>query len=150
MSLTGTADGTLSAGGQPLNSRTAKQTYHLCVCICTFKRAELLRRLLNSLASQRTGGVFTYSVVVADNDAMQSAQPVVAAFSSQSALPVTYCIEPQQNIALARNRAIEHADGDFVVFIDDDEFPTEGWLLNLLKNYLAYVEDDVVKQIKPY
>jgi succinoglycan biosynthesis protein ExoM len=105
---------------------------------------------LNSLASQRTGGVFTYSVVVADNDAMQSAQPVVAAFSSQSALPVTYCIEPQQNIALARNRAIEHADGDFVVFIDDDEFPTEGWLLNLLKNYLAYVEDDVVKQIKPY
>jgi succinoglycan biosynthesis protein ExoM len=136
-------------GPKPIDSVTANQTYHLAVCICTFKRVELLKRLLANLANQRTEGLFTYSVVVADNDAMQSAQPIVAAFSSRSLL-VTYCVEPQQNIAMARNRAIEHADGDFVVFIDDDEFPAEDWLHNLLKTYLAYGSDGVLGPVKPY
>ena len=29
-----------------------------------------------------------------------------------------YCVEPRQNIALTRNKAIEHAKGDFIAFID--------------------------------
>lgn len=149
MTLTGTTQGAVAAAVQPIDAVTAKQTHHLCVCICTFKRVELLKRLLASLANQRTEGLFSYSVVVADNDGMKSAQPVVAAFSSQSPLPVTYCVEPEQNIALARNRGIEHADGDFVVFIDDDEFPADDWLHNLLKAYLAYGADGVLGPVKP-
>ena len=139
----------MTTSAERIDFVTAEQTHHLSVCICTFKRAELLKRLLASLAKQRTEGLFTYSVVVADNDGMQSAQPVVAAFSSQSPLPVTYCVERQQNIALARNRAIENADGDFVVFIDDDEFPAEDWLHNLLKTYLAYRADGVLGPVRP-
>jgi succinoglycan biosynthesis protein ExoM len=150
VTLTGTADGMVAARVQPIDAVTAKRTHHLCVCICTFKRPELLKRLLASLASQRTAALFTYSVVVADNDAMKSAEPVVAAFSSQSPLHVTYCFEPQQNIALARNRAIEHASGDFVVFIDDDEFPVQDWLRNLLETYLAYGVDGVLGPVNPW
>jgi succinoglycan biosynthesis protein ExoM len=150
VTLTGTADGMVAAAVQPLDAVTAKQTHHLCVCICTFKRAELLKRLLTSLASQRTEALFTYSVVVADNDAMKSAEPVVAAFSSQSSLPVTYCFEPQQNIALARNRAVEHVDGDFIVFIDDDEFPVDHWLHDLLQTCVSYKADGVLGPVKPH
>jgi glycosyltransferase involved in cell wall biosynthesis len=126
----------------------AKRIYDLCVCICTFKRPELLRRLLDSLSNQSTAGLFTYSITVADNDAMQSARKVVDAFSSQSPLAVTYCVESQQNIALARNKALEHADGDFVVFVDDDEFADENWLLNLLNTCLAYEADGVLGPVK--
>src|SRR4051794_5504717 len=89
-----------------------KRTHHLCVCICTFKRPELLNRLLISLSNQKTEGAFSFSIVVSDNDAMQSARPVVASFSSESQIPITYCFEPQQNIAMARNNALAHADGD--------------------------------------
>jgi succinoglycan biosynthesis protein ExoM len=148
--VTTTSEGKVVAFGQPLDAATAKQTCHLCVCICTFKRAELLKRLLASLANQRTEGLFSYSVVVADNDGMQSARPIVAEFSLQSALPITYCMEPVQNIALARNKALESASGDFVVFIDDDEFPAEDWLQNLLKTYFAYGADGVLGPVKPY
>jgi succinoglycan biosynthesis protein ExoM len=113
-------------------SMTSK-TPHISVCICTYKRPQPLRRLLEELPSQETNGLFTYSIVVADNDHLESARPVVANFAAVSAIPIRYCVEPRQNIALARNRAVENAAGDFVAFIDDDEFPAKRWLLNLFK-----------------
>ena len=104
------------------------QLPHISVCICTFKRPELLRELLDRLNDQRTDGLFAYCVVVADNDPEQSARPVATALSPTSRLRVTYCSEPRQNIALARNKALQHAEGDFIAFIDDDEYPEDDWL----------------------
>lgn len=125
-------------------------TNHISVCICTFKRAVLLRRLLDRLDSQRTDGMFTYSVVVADNDSGQSAQQVVASFSSTDQLPVTYCVEPRQNIALARNMALQHAEGNLIAFIDDDEFPADDWLWNLFKTCMTYGVTGVLGPVKPH
>ena len=125
-------------------------THHISVCICTFKRADLLRRLLDRLVNQQTEGLFTYSAVVSDNDASESAREVVAGFSATSSLQVTYCNEPQQNIALARNRALQHAEDDFAAFIDDDEFPADDWLLNLYKACEKYGADGVLGPVKPH
>ena len=44
---------------------------------------------------------------------------------------ISYDVEPEQNIALARNRAIGNASGEYVALIDDDEFPDKQWLLTL-------------------
>jgi glycosyltransferase involved in cell wall biosynthesis len=126
------------------------KAHHISVCICTFRRPDLLRQLLERLKDQRTDGLFTYSVVVADNDAARSAEPVVTEIGAGEALRVTYCVEPQQNIALARNRALEHAEGNFSAFIDDDEFPVEEWLWNLFKACQSYGVDGVLGPVKPY
>ena len=123
---------------------------HISVCICTFKRPNRLRGLLNELARQYTDESFSYSAVVADNDSMQSARQVVAEFAAASSLSVTYCVEPEQNIALARNKALQNAKGDFIAFIDDDEFPGEDWLYNLVKTCKAYEVDGVLGPVKPY
>jgi succinoglycan biosynthesis protein ExoM len=123
---------------------------HISVCICTFKRAELLKALLERLENQRTDGQFTYSVVVADNDSMRSAELVVAAFSSTNQMSVTYCIEPEQNIALARNKALQNAEGDYIAFIDDDEFPGDDWLWNLFNTRVSYGVDGVFGPVKPH
>ena len=133
-----------------MDPTTSKRTAQISVCICTLKRPELLRRTLSSLHDQQTGGVFTYSVVVADNDAAESARQAVAEFSAAARLPVTYCVEPQQNIALARNKAVESASGDWIAFIDDDEFPAPDWLLNLFKTCAAYQADGALGPVKPY
>jgi succinoglycan biosynthesis protein ExoM len=123
---------------------------HISVCICTYKRPALLRRLLVELARQETAGRFTYSVVVVDNDRLRSAEAVVAGFASGSPIPSTYCVEPRQNIAMARNKAIERAEGDFVAFIDDDEFPTRRWLLTLFEACVRYDVDGVLGPVKPH
>ena len=120
---------------------------HICVCICTYKRVDCLKRLLAELGAQETDGRFTYSVVVADNDREQSAAPIVNAFAAQSNIRVTYCVEPRQNIALTRNTAIQNAHGDFIAFIDDDEWPTRRWLLTLFS--ACGDADGVLGPVKP-
>jgi succinoglycan biosynthesis protein ExoM len=123
---------------------------HIAVCICTYKRPLLLERLLADLGRQRTDGLFTYSIVVADNDRDRSAEPIAARAASDSRMAVCYCVQEQQNIALTRNKAIAHATGDFIAFIDDDEFPTERWLLTLFKTCEQYGVDGVLGPVKPY
>lgn len=123
---------------------------HIAVCICTYRRPKLLRRLLEDIECQITQDAFTFSVVVADNDIALSGKSVVEAFAARSAVGVSYCVEPQQNIALARNRALEHARGDFVAWIDDDEFPADDWLRALLATALQYKVAGVLGPVRPH
>jgi succinoglycan biosynthesis protein ExoM len=122
---------------------------HIAVCICTFNRPVFLRRLLEAIERQETLGAFTFSVIVADNDAAQSARPVAEEFSGRS-FKLIYCAEPRQNIALARNKALEHAQGDFVAFIDDDEFPATDWLQKLFAACDQYHADGALGPVRPH
>lgn len=126
------------------------ETDHICVCVCTYKRPELLRRLLDGLGQQLTGGLFTYSIVVVDNDNLRSAEAVVSGFAVTSSTPIQYCVEPVQGIPKARNKAVDVAKGNFVAFLDDDEFPTESWLLTLFKVCKQRDVDGVLGPVIPH
>jgi len=122
----------------------------ICVCICTFKRPFLLQLLLREIVKQETEGLFTFSVVIVDNDILQSARQVATAFAATSPLPVVYGVEAEKNIALARNRALKCTRTEYVAFIDDDEVPDKAWLCNLFKACKAYGVDGVLGPVKPY
>jgi len=122
---------------------------HISICICTYKRVGYLQHLLNQLSTLDTGGLFTYSIVIVDNDCLRSAQPVVAAFAEDSLLYVEYLVEPRQGISLARNMALRHGRGDFIAFIDDDEFPTTPWLKHLFMECTERRVDGVLGPVKP-
>jgi glycosyltransferase involved in cell wall biosynthesis len=114
---------------------------HISVCICTYNRPALLMRLLTEVAKQETGGKFTYSVVLADNAPDESARVTVAEMRASSDLLIKYCSEPRRGIAHVRNKVIENAEGEYVAFIDDDEFPVSNWLLILLNTCHEYNAD---------
>ena len=122
----------------------------ICICICTYRRPSLLQRTLDELLRQETDGRFGIRVVVADNDREQSARRVVEAFGRRAPFPVTYRVEPERNIALARNASVEAADGDYVAFIDDDEFPTPRWLASLLSTCEASGVDGALGPVRPW
>jgi succinoglycan biosynthesis protein ExoM len=130
-----------------LDAGDREATPHICVCICTYKRPLPLRRLLTALNHQQTGGLFTYSIVVADNDETQSGEDSVAEASLTSVVPIEYWVEPRKGIAMARNNVVAHAKGDYLALIDDDEFPTESWLLSLFNNCREYQVDGVLGSI---
>src|SRR5262249_37100307 len=123
---------------------------HITVCICTFKRPALLKRLLNRMDEQVTQDEFTYSIVVVDNDPQQSAQAVVDECSKRLRVRIGFCAEPNPNIAAARNRALQNAKGEYVAFIDDDQVPVKKWLLELYKACKRFGVDGILGPGKPY
>jgi glycosyltransferase involved in cell wall biosynthesis len=90
------------------------------------------------------------SAVVADNDPARSGEATVDEIRRSTSLSVKYCVEPTSGIAPTRNRAIANADGDYVAFIDDDEFPIRRWLLILLETCIAYKVDGTFGPVKRY
>lgn len=109
----------------------------------------MLRQLLSELDEQVTDGLFDHSVVIADNDKSESARETVESFSRESRIRVEYYVEPEQNIALARNMTVRHAAGDFIAFIDDDEIPIKEWLLRMHAALSKYGADGVLGPVKP-
>lgn len=123
---------------------------HITVCVCTFRRAHLLENLLLELDRQVDGGLFSYSVVIVDNDPEGSAKPVVTSPAAEHAIHIDYHHEPERSISLARNKCIREARGDFVAFIDDDEVPEKDWLLRLYQVLVNSSADGVLGPVRPF
>ena len=113
------------------------------ICIATFRRPELLAALLSSLETQVLPVDLAVRVIVVDNDAGETARAVVTTHCQGSRFQVLYAVEPVQNIALARNRGVALAEGDYIAFIDDDEQAAPDWLTQLLATRQRF-EADVV------
>ncbi|MBN1364107.1 MAG: glycosyltransferase, partial [Syntrophaceae bacterium] len=140
-----------------MNEKTVKEikpaymkSSHISVCICTYRRPDLLKRVLEKLGDQETAKLFTYSIIVVDNDDRKSARDIVKDVRNKSSIPVDYYNEPRNSIPLARNMAVKNAKGNYVAFIDDDEFPLNNWLLNLYQTCNRYDTDGVLGPVKPH
>jgi glycosyltransferase involved in cell wall biosynthesis len=49
-----------------------------------------------------------------------------------------------------RNTAVAHATGDFIAFIDDDEFPADDWLIQLRATCDRYKAAGVLGPVRPH
>ncbi|MGO9417042.1 MAG: glycosyltransferase family 2 protein [Syntrophobacteraceae bacterium] len=125
------------------------EAHKLSVCICTYKRPHMLEQLLLNLDLCTRSEFFNFSVIVVDNDTLQSAEATVKGMQRKVSFEIKYCIEHHPAIPKARNRAVREADGNFIVFIDDDEIPSAEWLLNLYKTAQKYRVDGVLGPVKP-
>lgn len=121
---------------------------NICVCIPTFKRPYLLKKLIAAIEEQKTDGIFRISIVVVDNDRKESARDVVKLFRSKG-VDIQYENEPVQNIAMARNRAVKVSRGEYIVFIDDDEIPAKEWLYDHYRIIKSTGADGVLGPVKP-
>jgi hypothetical protein len=128
---------------------TASKTIpHISVCVCTYKRPAPLLRLLEELSRQETQGMFTYSVSIVDNDRAGSAASIVAEYAATSKMQILYIQEPARGIARARNKVVTQSVGDYLAFIDDDEFPAHDWLLNALLDCRRFNADGVLGPVR--
>lgn len=123
---------------------------HISVCIPTYCRKDLLERLLRNLAVQQTGSLFTYSLVVVDNDAAGSAREAVARLAAELKLDVTYAVELERTIPAVRNHALRIARGNYIGIIDDDEFPPPDWLLKMYEAIRTFAVDGALGPVYPF
>jgi glycosyltransferase involved in cell wall biosynthesis len=122
----------------------------LTVGVATFRRPTDLGRVLPLLVTQaedaaRRGLVSRATVLVVDNDPEASARTTVDSLRSG----VSYVVEPRAGVAAARNRILDEARTDLLVFIDDDETPEgDEWLSSLLDARTRYAADGVAGPVR--
>ena len=100
-------------------------------CIATYRRPEGLRRLLNSIEAQELDRSVDLDVIVVDNDP-ETARAVVEDFEQTGRFPIRYLTQPEPNISVTRNVAVEAATGELLWFVDDDEVASPGCLQRLV------------------
>lgn len=116
----------------------------ISVCLCTYKRPDMLADCLRSLLEQTFP--LPFEVIIVDNDSHRSGEKIVHGFKDafgRRGIPLSYLVEPVQNISLARNRCVQAARGNLVAFIDDDERASSHWL-EILYNILKETNADGV------
>lgn len=105
------------------------------VAVLTYRRNDDLNALIPMVLGQLDEVEVPTQLLVVDNDPESGAEKVILTFFDNR---IKYVSEPRPGIAAARNRALlESEAATAVVFLDDDERPTPGWLLNLWRTYLA-------------
>jgi glycosyltransferase involved in cell wall biosynthesis len=97
----------------------------ISVCICTYNRSLSLRRTLESLATQVDLSAPT-EVLIVDNNCSDDTAQIVEQFREK--LPMRRLVETRQGLSHARNRAVAEAQGDLLLFTDDDVRFASGWL----------------------
>ena len=135
---------------------------HLTIAMLTYRRNDYLAQVIPELLTQAddiSDAQTTASVLIVDNDPQAGARAVVeaaraalageqsqAAETSRAAdsdaaaatSRLVYVHEPEPGIVAGRNRALSQAHGsDALIFIDDDEIPSPGWLKALVSTWRA-------------
>jgi glycosyltransferase involved in cell wall biosynthesis len=122
---------------------------NVSVVLCTYNRAELLRRALSALGAQRTAPGLTWELVLVDNNSNDGTKDVVEAFRASSPIPTTYLFEGRQGKSIALNTGIDAATGEFLAFTDDDCRPEPTWLQDIVDCVRRWDADGVGGRILP-
>lgn len=107
----------------------------VAICAATYQRPKMLAKLLKSLSELNVDGLNVH-LVIADNDAHESARETFNSFAHSLPFPSTYIIESTRGLASVRNRLVAEAraiNAEFIAFIDDDETADPLWLSLLVR-----------------
>jgi succinoglycan biosynthesis protein ExoM len=103
---------------------------------------------LRSLAKVTTSQAAAVSVVVADDSPDGAATRLVEGLDLDG-LPVTCLAVASGNISTARNALLDAVAGDWIVFVDDDEWVEPDWLERLFVCQREYAADVVIGPVHP-
>jgi glycosyltransferase involved in cell wall biosynthesis len=102
------------------------------VIIPTYRRPDLLRRLLSSLAGQTTE--CSFEVIVVNDDPEDDLGPIELEFSDISVRILN--LTKDHGRSVARNTGVSNSTGDILIFLDDDMTVVEGFIAGHMEAHL--------------
>ncbi|MDR3326573.1 MAG: glycosyltransferase [Prevotellaceae bacterium] len=92
----------------------------LSIIICTYNRDKYIYNVLKSIADNDFS-TENYEIVLVNNNSTDSTKAECSCFAQDySGIQFRYFEERNQGLSYARNRGIEEAQGDILVYVDDD------------------------------
>jgi glucosyl-dolichyl phosphate glucuronosyltransferase len=110
----------------------------ITVAICTWNRCELLRRTLCRFAEEVYPPHVPWELLIVNNNCSDDTEKVVHSFSDR--IPIRQILEPRQGLSIARNAAIGSAQGEYILWTDDDVIVDPEWLTAYESAFLRHPE----------
>ena len=109
----------------------------ISVILSTFNRAHLLASAIDAFLQQDTRGV-TFEVIIVDNNSTDDTKAIVSEYVKSHPGLVKYIFEPKQGLSHGRNSGIANANGNILVFTDDDVRANNNWISELHRAFHTY------------
>lgn len=124
--------------------------YKIAICIPTYRRPLLLEKLLQSIFESKIDEslIREVQIIIVDNDVDRTGEAITLKLKGEAKLPYTlnYFNYPVKGLSYVRNELLRQAllfEPDFIDFVDDDEFVSPEWLIELLKTIIGCNADAV-------
>jgi glycosyltransferase involved in cell wall biosynthesis len=98
----------------------------------THNRSRLLLETLESIGALELPAGFTAECLIIDNNSTDDTAAVTDRFAESARVPMRRVFEPRQGSSFARNRAVDEARGEIILFIDDDAVADRCWAAELI------------------
>jgi glucosyl-dolichyl phosphate glucuronosyltransferase len=125
----------ISRGSGQTSSSEHSHPMSISCIIPTLNRSALLRNTINSLLKQNVSQD-RYEILIIDNgskdDTKEISQHIVKETANRQ---IRYIFEPEPGLLAGRHRGALEANGELLVFVDDDIEATTGWLQAILETF---------------
>jgi glycosyltransferase involved in cell wall biosynthesis len=109
------------------------------IIICTYNRAEKLRKTIYSILNAEIPNGIDVKLIVVDNNSSDDTEVVIKEFSKKTShIKIKYFFEGKQGKSYALNTALKHMSGDLIAFTDDDVSVDIGWIREMVKALEKY------------
>lgn len=110
----------------------------ISIIICTYNREKYIFQTLEHIACNEFPAD-KYEIILINNNCTDRTAELCQKFHRDfPQINFRYFIESQQGLSFARNRGIQEAQGDILLFLDDDAFMQKGYLQRLSAYLQAY------------
>jgi glycosyltransferase involved in cell wall biosynthesis len=122
----------------------------ITLALCTHNHADRLKRTLADLAHLEPPAS-PWEFLVVDNASTDATPTLLAAADWRPAgTAVRILREEKLGLSNARNRALEEARGEYILFMDDDETPDPAWLASYEQAMREHQPDALGGRIEVY
>lgn len=95
---------------------------YLSIIIPVYNSEKYIKRCIDSILSPTK---FNYEIIIVDDGSTDATSELLASYSS---LPnVKIFSQINAGVSSARNLGLKHAQGDYIMFVDSDDFLAKGW-----------------------
>jgi glycosyltransferase involved in cell wall biosynthesis/Flp pilus assembly protein TadD len=120
-----------------VNIKNYKSSVSFSICIPTFNRAKFLKTSVKSALDQNYNN---YEIIIVNDGSTDETDKIAGNFNSNK---IRYISKKHQGAAPTRNRCIEEAKGEYIIWLDDDDILTQG----VIEKYFNVIKKEPLTNI---
>lgn len=109
----------------------------ISIVLCTYNNADSLDITLNQLANLHESEPHLTEIIIVDNNSPDNTAEIAQRYAANNSR-FHYYFEPRQGLSHARNTGLEQAQGEYILFTDDDAEIPAHWVddyINIIRTH---------------